>query len=138
MGYTTEFSGSLTIVPPLSAEEVTAVNDFCSARHGGDCEPHAGMPGLWCDWEASYDGAAIRWNGNEKSCRMPEWLEYLVSHFFAPRGHTVDGRLEAHGEDPDDTWVLECRRGVVSRRATWLGRPSRRADVQLAALGVLR
>ena len=79
--------------------------------------PPDGQPSLWCDWVPTEDGAAIEWNGAEKFHDADEWMQYLIDHFIggAPQaktalsflqGHTLNGEIEARGEDPDDRWKL--------------------------------
>ena len=90
MGYTTEFDGSVSISPPLNAHEIAYLRKFAASRrmdrargpyfvdgsgpfgqgHDDDIrdfnKPPAGQPGLWCWWEPTKDGTAIKWNGVEK------------------------------------------------------------------------
>jgi hypothetical protein len=111
MGYTTEFSGKLTITPPLSEELTDEINQFCEERHGGHSSRFPGFPGYWCDWKT--DGQKLFWNGSEKSYEMDEWLELLIKKFLVPHGHTVNGRMLAQGEDSNDVWVLEAKDNAV-------------------------
>jgi hypothetical protein len=106
MGYQTDFTGSVTVSPPLSAEEVAFINKFSETRrmhrkngpyfvdgggyagqdHDSDIidynEPPPGQPGLWCKWEASEDGTEISWNGAEKFYDADEWMAYIIDHFI--------------------------------------------------------
>lgn len=106
MGYHTDFSGSINVAPPLSAEERDFINKFCETRRmdrkkgpyyvngggyaGQDREtdvrdynrPPSGQPGLWCHWEVSEDGCEIRWDGVEKFYDSTEWMQYLIEHFL--------------------------------------------------------
>lgn len=86
--------------------------------------PPEGQPGLWCNWTPTDDGTAIEWDGGEKFYDSPEWMQYLIDHFIghAPiagpqlpflKTHTLNGRIEAVGEDPDDRWVLIVEDNVV-------------------------
>jgi len=113
VGYTTEFSGRLTIDPPLDIEQVEIINDFCNERHAGPVTPFPGMPGIWCDWEVSEDGDKLYWNGSEKSYYMPEWLRYLVDNYFKKWGRTVTGRMLAEGEERTDVWILDIKNDVI-------------------------
>ncbi len=91
MGYNTEFTGHVTVTPPLNPHEVTYLKTFADSRRyqrvsgpyqtetdqyrGGDTidyniEP-AGQPGLWCNWEPGGDGATISWNQTEKFYTTP-------------------------------------------------------------------
>lgn len=106
MGYTTEFEGSISVDPPLSAEEIEFLTKFAGTRrmyrtkgpyfvHGsgyaGQGEdddilnhnrPPAGQPELWCKWVPTEDGAAIEWSGEEKFYKSAEWMKYLIDHFI--------------------------------------------------------
>lgn len=160
MGYTTEFRGSLTIEPPLSAEEVHFLKRFSDTRRcqrkegpyyvapergpdvsfdqsiGQDFEnviapntPPTGQPGLWCQWVPSEDGKTIGWNGGEKFYDSFEWMQYLIDHFIgsAPlakgvkgfrflKPHTLNGEIEAQGEEMEDRWKLICKKNKLTRR----------------------
>lgn len=109
MGYTTEFTGTIAITPPLNAEEIQFLQKFSGTRRM-DCEqgpyyvdrggyagqdnrdplirnynsPPAGQPGLWCKWEPTDDGTAIQWSGMEKFYSSEEWMTYLIDHFLKP------------------------------------------------------
>ena len=115
MGYTTEFSGSVTVTPPLNSHEVSYLKEFSGTRHvnrhsgpyvadglsdiqgadiiNGNYE-HPSQPGLYCDWEPDEDGTAIQWNGNEKFYDPAEWMEYLISTFLKP-GATLLAELQS-------------------------------------------
>lgn len=108
MGYTTEFKGHVTIVPPLNVEELTFLKKFNETRrmnrtkgpyfvdgtgyagqgHDDDIidfnEPPEGQPGLWCKWEPTDDGTAIQWDGAEKFYDSDTWMKYLIDHFLRP------------------------------------------------------
>lgn len=113
MGYTTEFTGKITITPPLPPKLVTQINSFCEERHE-DGYSSSDSPSIWCDWAVDEDGSYISWNGNEKSYEMSKWLPVLIRKFMT--GHCLNGRLLAQGEDGGDTWVLECKDNVVSKQ----------------------
>jgi hypothetical protein len=80
--------------------------------------PPMGQPNLWCQWTPTADGQFLGWDGGEKFYNSPEWMLYLIEHFLKPgcnaRGalpflqnnHICNGRIEAQGEDNDDTWCL--------------------------------
>lgn len=121
MGYTTTFTGSFSVTPPLNEHEISYLRDFAGTRRmrrqagpyyatddgqfgqsdaGGVLDfntPPEGQPGLWCQWVPTDDGTAIEWDGGEKFYDAPEWLAYLIAHFLAPeafaQGSTADPRL---------------------------------------------
>ena len=122
MGYTTTFTGSVTVTPPLNPVEVSYLQSFNDSRRmarakgpyfvrgGGDRgqardpditdynNPPEGQPGLWCGWRPSDDGTSIGWDGVEKFYFAEAWMTYLIEHFLATpayaSGHAeVDERL---------------------------------------------
>ena len=114
MGYTTEFEGHVDITPPLTAEEVAAINKFGDERHHGTEFPEGSF---YCQWIASEDGTLIEWDGNEKFYAAPEWMEYLIEHFLKDN-HSVNGVIRAYGEEPDDLWTLTvCDNKVSTKEA---------------------
>ena len=93
----TEFEGSVSISPPLNAHEIAYLRKFAASRrmdrargpyfvdgsgpfgqgHDDDIrdfnKPPAGQPGLWCRWEPTKDGTAIKWNGVEGEDDDDRW-----------------------------------------------------------------
>jgi hypothetical protein len=110
-------------------------------------QPPEGQPSLWCNWAPTADGTAIGWNEAEKFYDSAEWMQYLIDTFLRPGAtlqaelaqpvpgrvyddafagftfdHTVNGTIDAQGEDPDDTWRLVVQDNLVSKvtpQATW-------------------
>ncbi len=106
MGYSTDFSGSINIEPPLDAQEIEFINKFSESRrmertkgpyfvdgsgyHGQNAdddivdynEPPYGQPGLWCQWVVSDDGTELIWNEVEKFYAADQWMAYLIKHFL--------------------------------------------------------
>jgi hypothetical protein len=56
------------------------------------------------------------WDGNEKFYHYAEWLEYLIGHFLAPWGYTLNGTVKWVGEDPADSGVIEVENNRVTTR----------------------
>jgi hypothetical protein len=120
MGYSTEFTGHVTVTPPLNPAEITYLRKFADSRRMNRPEgpydttdyyygqltqeqlnrPPAGQPGLWCNWAPTDDGATIQWNQAEKFYYSTEWMQYLVDHFLKPGGH-------AHGEPGFDEFTFD-------------------------------
>jgi len=121
MGYTTEFSGSISINPPLNQQEIEFLRKFNETRRmdrrngpyhvegsgfgrGDDTDvidqnrPPAGQPGLWCQWVPTDDGTAIEWDGGEKFYDSLEWMRYLIDHFLKPGAlaHGIVDGLQAN------------------------------------------
>lgn len=87
-------------------------------------EPPDGQPSLWCQWRPTDDGKFIEWDGGEKFYESPEWMKYLIEHFLKPnakakseleflQGHTLNGEIEAQGEESNDRWILSVENNVV-------------------------
>lgn len=113
MGYTTEFTGSVAVDPPLSPSEIDYLRRFAKSRRfartagpyaldkesgfrGPDVidynQPPHGQPSLWCDWEPTSDGTAIEWNRVEKFHDADIWMQYLIDTFLKP-GASVQAEL---------------------------------------------
>ena len=109
MGYPTEFEGSVSISPPLNAHEIAYLRKFAATRRmdrapagptswmvrdrsvratmmtfATSISPPAGQPELWCSWEPTTDGTAIKWTGGEKFYNADEWMTYLIDLFLKP------------------------------------------------------
>lgn len=118
MGYTTDFTGHVTVTPPLNPHEIAYLTKFGTTRRmrrgngpyfvdgtgyasqgkDADIEDYnqqpADQPGLWCGWVPTEDGVGIEWNGVEKFYRSEEWMAYLIDTFLKP-GATVQQELAA-------------------------------------------
>lgn len=107
MGYTTDFTGEVTIEPPLNENEIKYLTKFAETRrmdreqgpyYVNDPEdfgqgkegvrdfnaPPEGQPGLWCQWVPTSDGTKIKWDGGEKFYDSEEWMVYIIDHFLRP------------------------------------------------------
>lgn len=114
MGYTTDFSGTIKIEPPLNKAEILYLEAFNGSRRvkrtkgpyfvgdtdtgvfrpGGKITQHDdvidsncppdGQPGLWCHWMPSPEGDEIEWDGGEKFYDSEEWMRYIIDHFLKP------------------------------------------------------
>lgn len=122
MGYTTDLYGSVTITPPLNADEQSYLRDFAETRRmrrdngayfvkgDGYCgqgdgpdrildynTPPPGQPGLRCQWVPTDDGAGLEHDGGDKFYNAVEWMQYLIDHFLRPgaraKGSKADERL---------------------------------------------
>lgn len=78
--------------------------------------PPITQPGLWCDWEVTKDGKAIRWNGAEKFYDYVEWLNYLIDKIFTPRGYALSGAIDFQGESWEDKGIIEIHNGKAIKR----------------------
>lgn len=121
MGYTTTFTGEVTIDPPLNPTEVEYLRAFAESRRmkrvkgpyfvngsgyfgqGRDedviehNDPDPSQPGLWCQWVPSDDGDALVWDGGEKFYEAPRWMKYLLDTFICrkPDEATLAHMVEA-------------------------------------------
>lgn len=108
MGYTTQFTGRVTVTPPLNRHEITYLRRFSDSRrmdrangpyyaepgrnfgqtHEPDVydfnRPPEGQPELWCQWVPTADGTGLEWNGKEKFYSAAEWMRYLIDTFLRP------------------------------------------------------
>lgn len=112
MGYTTDFTGHVTVEPPLNEHEAAYLTAFADSRRfrrvsgpyrtdsdeyrGPDTvdynEAPEGQPGLWCDWAPTDDRAGIEWDGTEKFYNADQWMAYLIDTFLTP-GATLQREL---------------------------------------------
>jgi hypothetical protein len=75
--------------------------------------PPASQPGLWCHWIPGEDQQSILWDGVEKFYEATNWLAYLISHFYAPRGFIINGIVNAQGEGSDDQYHIVVENNVI-------------------------
>lgn len=75
-------------------------------------EPN-GQPGLWCQWVPTDDGTGLEWDGGEKFYEYEAWLGYIVTHFLAPWGCTLNGCVEWEGEEEEDTGAIGVINNVI-------------------------
>jgi hypothetical protein len=74
------------------------------------------MPGLWCQWVPTNDGAGIEWDGGEKFYEYQEWLGYLIANFLRPWGYVVNGTVTWEGEDSSDKGKLIVKDNTISHK----------------------
>lgn len=95
--------------------------------------PQADMPGVWCDWVADDDGNLV-WNNAEKTYNHGAWIAWLIDHLLSPAArefvsahleddprlnafccdHTINGIVNACGEDANDIWRIVVRDNIVT------------------------
>jgi hypothetical protein len=109
MGYSTRFTGRVTVEPPLTGREAAELLAFSETRHERDRPGH----GFYCQWLPTEDRTGLEWDGEEKFYDGDLWMAVLIDRFLQPGGHVVNGVIDAEGEDPDDFWRLEVRDNVV-------------------------
>lgn len=111
MGYTTDFTGEVTVEPPLNEHEISFLTAFNKTRRmarargplfvkGSDGEWGRGQghdddvldfneeppdqPGLWCQWVPNDEGTTIKWDEGEKFYEADRWMAYIVYRLLAP------------------------------------------------------
>jgi hypothetical protein len=131
MGYTTEFEGSVTITPPLTAAMVAKFNGYAEERHDGDGPTRYAT---WCDWRVNGDGTEIAWNGGEKFYDSAAWMAWMIDRFI-PANRSVDGQIEADGDDPGDRWLLKVTDRTVTVHAGTVAYADEGTTVAVAELG---
>ena len=111
MGYNTDFSGRVKVVPPVDLFLATKINELATDYRADLPEGAPTYGGL--QWVLDEDGAEIRWDYGEKFYDAPQWMKWLIDTYLAPAGHVCNGEIEARGEDYDDHWFLIVRDNSV-------------------------
>ena len=115
MSYYTDFWGHFTISPPLDGTALAELRarldtDWMKPATSDD----RSRPVYACHWKPAANGVRLCWDGAENFRDYEVWLRYLIEHFFAPRGHTLDGEVRYSGEDGDDEGLLRITRNRVT------------------------
>lgn len=76
-------------------------------------EPPCTQPSLWCQWVPNEAGTELVWDGGEKAYHMQDWIVYLLECYLKPRGYTLNGHVDAQGEEEDDTWSIDIQDNKV-------------------------
>lgn len=111
MGYTTQFKGTLSIAPELTASQIVHLNKFLGEdiREHKDWERNQWADKLFysIDLELTPDFAGLKWTGMEKSYEMVAQVNYVITQMckVCP-AFALSGRFVAQGEDIDDRWEL--------------------------------
>ena len=74
------------------------------------------QPGLWCQWVLTEDGESLEWDGGEKFYSYIEWLEYMIKHFFEPKGHKLNGEIQWWGESSGDVGTIYVKDNKVQTK----------------------
>lgn len=119
MGYTTYFSGEFELDRQLSTEDKAAFDRLLAdinirqewIRHEkwGRDEPSTPNPkdlpefGMLesIGWEMDEDGSCLYYHW-ERECDSESWLNYLLDHFFIPRGYKLNGFVDWEGDGYED------------------------------------
>lgn len=90
---------------PLGEEGCYFINEShpeAEASILDDNRPPKGQPGLYCQWQPTFNGRGIEWNGQEKFYKYVEWLQYIIVHFIAQWGYELNGTVTWQGETASD------------------------------------
>ena len=131
MGYDIDYEGLIRVDPPLTANEIRVLNEFCDTRqHEADDINGVvpGLPGYWCPWSATDDGHLVPPAYPCRSGMLPEWLvwlsDYLAGTVDRPElsgigsGRTVYGKVLGFGRAPGDEFrIVAAADGVHVQRA---------------------
>jgi len=128
MGYSTDFTGRIQIVPPLNPAEIDYLQEFADGEVS--YSDHKDEPDSYCSFEPDDSGAFVEWSYREKTSDAVEWVQFLINHFLREGAiastssdeqfegftfnHILNGELEADGEESRDLWLLK----VVNNRVT--------------------
>lgn len=88
--------------------------DFGSANIIDYNRPPKTQPSLWCQWVPTEDGWYLEWDGSEKFYNYIDWLEYLITKIFTPRGYILNGEIEWRGEDHGDNGTIRVTNNFLS------------------------
>lgn len=108
MGYTTTFTGVITITPALNETEKNQADywRFCNDKIDD-------APRSYCQWEVTHNGDELEWDGGEKFYYPVEWMQWLIDQF--PE-HQFSGELIAQGEEAGDAWKLVVKGNKAERK----------------------
>jgi len=110
----TKFDGELRLNRQLSLDEHNFLVDLHNSQPSDKLME--GQPTSFCQWEPSRDGWVIKWDeGEEEFCLYVEWLEFLITAYFAPRGYILNGTLAYQGEDIGDLGQIFVENNVVRK-----------------------
>jgi hypothetical protein len=119
MGYSTDYSGELKFVVPLSSTELGALNLFMGADPRDHKEWNASNEIGYIDLELTKDFSGIKWDGAEKNRGMVEAVNLIVEQMKKIKpDFALTGAMQAQGEDIEDRWSLVIDGGIAKRVET--------------------
>lgn len=101
MGYTTNFTGKMAFSRQLTLDEYNELRGIY------DNDNLKGAPNGYNQWVPTKDGRHLEWDGEEKFYNYIEWLEWLISDFFRPKGIELNGSIDWRGEDHEDAGTIQ-------------------------------
>lgn len=122
MSYDVNYSGELSIEPPLNDAEISYLEAFAISRryrrfnHGplavepvdiwddpdtsrlGISRPPLGQPGYYCRFSSYNNGATLGWDETECADYGAEWIAFIVSRLLSPEARAY---IDEHiNDDP--------------------------------------
>lgn len=106
MGYSTDFSGVLEFVNPLTDDELSTLDSILEE----DSREHKewGNPGVFfIDLCLTEDAGGLEWNGAEKTNYMDNIINLVIREMRKRHPEFgLTGCLKAQGENPDDRYYI--------------------------------
>lgn len=104
MGYTTEFTGAISLSRKLTMAEAKELLETDSDKTGINA---------YFQWVPATTLEHIVWDGNEKFYKYVEQLKWLC-RWLDERGIVANGDLYWSGEETGDTGTISVKQSVVS------------------------
>lgn len=121
MGYTTKFSGAITLSRKLTLKE--AREWMTLYESDGPYPDQEGMPLGRLQWVPSFTLDAIVWDGQEKFYDYVEWMQWLLG-WLTLKGIVANGALYWSGENITDHGEI-----IVENSTVRVSQPQRKAMV---------
>lgn len=106
MGYSTDFSGKLSIYPELTSSQIVSLKKIL----GEDCRDHPEWDAgdlTYIDLQFTDEMDALEWDGSEKTYELVEKVNLVIKLMRQTvPNFTLSGELFAEGESHDDKWFL--------------------------------
>ena len=109
MGYTTNFTGAISLSRPLTIAEALEILEI--SEDSNLAKQRANLSS-YMQWVPNETMTAIVWDRNEKFYGYTEALIWLCG-WLLQRGISSDGQFQWSGEDADDKGILHVVDGVV-------------------------
>jgi hypothetical protein len=109
MGYTTKFTGQISLSRQLTMSEAKALLDI----HDNPDLASPGCPDSYLRWVPTDDLMGIVWDEGEKFYHYVEWMCWICDH-LTNLGITANGSLVWQGEETGDTGTLTVTNSQVN------------------------
>ena len=118
MAYRTDFSGKIALSRDVSVKEMREFKDVFDKRFDRATKADFLPPGYYCCWQIEHSGDFLEWDGGEKSYNWAEWLFVVIERFFRPKDIILNGTINWHGDEPDDTGTIIVDNNEISLRGS--------------------